>query len=60
MQIKSLMANLISQQYGIKDYLDIKNLDENSPEKVRNKLIEKIEKEIEDDYKVHSAITHYK
>lgn len=60
MKIKSLMANQISKQYGVKDYLNISNLDEHSPENVRNKLIEKINKEIEDDYKVHSAITHYK
>lgn len=59
-QIKALMANQISKIYGIEDYLKESNLDEKFDSDTKNRLIEKINKEIEDDYKVHSAITHYK
>ena len=59
-QIKALMANHISKFYGLKTYLNEKNLDEKFDYGIKNKLIEKIKKEIDDDYKVHSAITHYK
>lgn len=59
-QIKALMANHISKVYGIKDYLMEDNLDDRIDGVVKNSLIEKINKEIEADYKVHSAITHYK
>lgn len=59
-QIKALMANQISKIYGIEDYLKESNLDDKFDSNIKNRLIEKIKKEIEDDYKVHSAITHYK
>ena len=59
-QMKALMANQISKVYGIEDYLNENNLDEMFDSNTKCKLIEKINKEIEDDYKVHSAITHYK
>lgn len=59
-QIKSLMANQIAKQYGIEKYLDINLLDDIVREDVKEKIIERINKEIDDDYKVHSAITHYK
>lgn len=59
-QIKALMANQISKIYGIEDYLKESNLDEKFDSDTKNRLIEKINKEIEDDYKVHFAITHYK
>lgn len=59
-QIKALMSNHISKVYGIEDYLIENNLDENFDLDTKNKLIERINKEIEADYKVHSAITHYK
>ena len=58
--IKSLIANQISKEYGIIDYLNISNLDENSDYKSKIKLINKINDEIDDDYKVHTAVTHYK
>lgn len=59
-QIKSLMANQISKVYGIQDYLKDSNLDEQFDIETKNKLIERINNDIEDEYKVHSAIMHYK
>lgn len=59
-QIKSLIANQVAKQYGIEKYLDISLLDDTVGDGVKEKLIERINKEIDDDYKVHSAITHYK
>lgn len=59
-QIKSLMANQISKIYGIQDYLKESNLDEQFDIETKNKLIERINNDIEDEYKVHSAIMHYK
>lgn len=59
-QIKALMANHISKVYGIQDYLNESNLDNSVDGDIKNSLIERINKEIEADYKAHSAITHYK
>lgn len=59
-QIKALMANHISKVYGIQDYLNESNLDDSVDGDIKNSLIERINKEIEADYKVHSTITHYK
>lgn len=59
-QIKALMANQIAKIYGIQDYLKESNLDDSFDSDTKNKLIERINKEIEEDYKVHSAIAHYK
>lgn len=59
-QIKALMANHISKVYGIQDYLKESSLDDSVDVDIKNSLIERINKEIEADYKVHSAITHYK
>lgn len=59
-QIKALMANRIAEQYGIETYLNIETLDDFVDDDIKGKLIERINKEIDDDYKVHSAITHYK
>jgi abortive infection bacteriophage resistance protein len=59
-QIKALMANHISKVYGIQDYLKESSLDDSVDFDIKNSLIERINKEIEADYKVHSAITHYK
>lgn len=59
-QIKALMANHISKLYGIKDYLKVSNLDSNFNIDIKNKLIERINKEIDNECGVHSAITHYK
>lgn len=57
--IKSLIANTISNKYGLQDYLDINNLDNNANNEVKEKIIDKINDEIKRNYKVHSAITHY-
>ncbi len=58
--IKSLLANHLASIYGIDYYLDINNLDGNASIKVRKKLIDKINNEINKNYGVHLAITHYK
>lgn len=58
--IKSLMANTIAEKYGIKTYLKIENLDENANNELLAECIEKIQKEIKDNYIKHPAIKHYK
>lgn len=58
--IKSLMANQISKNYGLVNYLTIDNLDTKSPVETKEKLINKINEEINHNYNIHSAITHYK
>lgn len=58
--IKSLIANIIAEQYGVENYLKLENFDEQANEEFKNNLIECVNKEIEDNYKKHSAIKHYK
>lgn len=58
--IKSLTANIIAEQYGVENYLKSENFDEQANEEFKNNLIECVNKEIEDNYKKHSAIKHYK
>ena len=58
--IKSLMSNHISKIYGIDKYLCLNNLDDKVKTEVKNKLIDKINKEISHNYGIHHAITHYK
>lgn len=58
--VKSLIANIIAEKYGIKEYLKIENFDENADKDFINSLIESVNKEIEDNYQKHSAIKHYK
>lgn len=57
---KSLMANQISKNYGLVNYLTIDNLDTKSSVETKEKLINKINEEINHNYNIHSAITHYK
>ena len=57
--IKSIMANQISKVYGIKDYLSISNWDTSINNDIKENLLNKINNEIEKDYKVHTAVTHY-
>lgn len=57
--IKSIMANQISKVYGIKDYLNISNWDTSINNDIKENLLSKINNEIEKDYKVHTAVTHY-
>lgn len=59
-QIKSLMANQIAKVYGIDNYLDKNNLDDNASDELKEKLIERINKDIDEEYKIHLAIIHYK
>lgn len=58
--IKSLMANTISEEYGIVEYLKAEKLDTKADENIINDFIEKVEKEIDDNYIKHPAIKHYK
>lgn len=58
--IKSLMANILAKEYGVEEYLKAENLDTTANENVINDFIEKIEKEIDDNYIKHPAIKHYK
>lgn len=58
--IKSLMANILAEEYGVEEYLKAENLDTTANENVINDFIEKIEKEIDDNYIKHPAIKHYK
>ena len=58
--IKSLMANTISEKYGIQDYLKLENFDEKANKDFINTLIEGIKNEINDNYNKHTAIKHYK
>lgn len=57
--IKSIMANQISKIYGIKDYLNISNWDDGINTDIKENLLKKINNEIEKDYNVHTAVTHY-
>lgn len=58
--IKSLMSNHISNIYGVDDYLNANNLDNKANLMVRKKLIDKINEDINHNYGIHLAITHYK
>lgn len=57
--IKSIMANQISKTYGIKNYLEIANLDPNIKNDIKEVLLAKINNEIKKEYNVHNAVTHY-
>ena len=57
--IKSIMANQISKVYGIKNYLDASNWDNSISDDIKENLFKKINNEIEKDYNVHTAVTHY-
>ena len=58
--IKSLMSNTLAKQYGIQNYLNSSNFDDNINKNSINIFIKKIEKEIDDNYIKHPAIKHYK
>lgn len=58
--IKSLMSNTLAEKYGVEDYLKLENFDDNANEELVTVFIEKIEKEIDDNYIKHPAIKHYK
>ena len=54
------MANQISKIYGLKDYLDVNNLDDKASLAKKENIINRINDEIDHNYNVHSAVTHYK
>lgn len=58
--IKSLIANTLAEEYGVEEYLKYEYLDNTANETVVNDFIDKIEKEIDDNYIKHPAIKHYK
>ena len=58
--VKSLMANIMAEKYGIEEYLKLENFNENADEDFIKKLIESVNKEIDDNYNKHSTIKHYK
>lgn len=58
--IKSLIANIISEKYGIKNYLKLENFDEKANADLKSSLLENINKEIHDNYNKHTAIKHYR
>ena len=60
MVIKSLISNMISEKYGIKNYLNRACFDSKADTKLIQKMINSLEEEINDNYGKHSAITHYK
>lgn len=57
--IKSLLAEILSSKYGIKDYLIVNNFDDAVDEMVIQKLIDKINEEIDKQYGKQEALTHY-
>lgn len=60
--IKTKIANLFAEKYGLENYLDINNFDlknDNSNLEYIEKLIEEIKKEIVKGNGKHDAITHY-
>ena len=57
--IKSVMANQISKVYGVKDYLNTSNWDASINTDIKENLLKKINNEIEKDYNIHTAVTHY-
>lgn len=60
--IKTKIANLFAEKYGLEDYLNINNFDlkdDNSNLKHTEKLIEEIKNEIDKGNGKHDAIIHY-
>ena len=60
--IKTKIANLFAEKYGLEDYLNINNFDlkdDNSNLEHIEKLIEEIKNEIDKGNSKHDAITHY-
>lgn len=60
LMIRNLLGNQISKVYGIKDYLSINNLDNRVKLEFKEKIIERINKSIDESYEIHNAITHYR
>lgn len=58
--VKSLIANTISEKYGVKDYLNYDCFDQNAGKDSIDKIIFDIDGAIEKNYGKHAAINHYK
>lgn len=58
--VKALIANTVSEKYGIKEYLIYNCFDPNINQDVIDEMILKIDDEISKNYGKHAAITHYK
>lgn len=58
--IRNLLGNQISKVYSINDYLNVNKLDDKVKLETKEKIIEKINKSINESYGMHNAITHYK
>lgn len=58
--IKSLVANTISEKYGIKDYLKYSCFDQSVDKDYIDKIILGINEVIDKNYGKHTAISHYK
>jgi len=57
--IKSLMANILAEEYGIENYLKLGHFDTDVDEELVKDFILKIEKELDDNYIKHQAVKHY-
>lgn len=57
--IKSLLAETISEKYGIQNYLVVDNFDNSVNNSIIEESIEKIKEEIEKQKGKHEALTHY-
>lgn len=57
--IKSLLAEVISSKYGIKDYLMVNNFDNSVNSSIIQESIDKINEEIDKQNGKHEALTHY-
>lgn len=57
--LKSQISEILSSQYGVKEYLIIDNFDERIDSSIINTIIEKINMEIHNQIGKHEAITHY-
>lgn len=58
--VKSLISNVVSEKYGIEDYLKYSCFDQNANKDSIDKMIMSINEEIDKNYGKHAAISHYK
>lgn len=58
--LKGKISQILSINYGIKDYLNKNNLDKNLDDKIINKLLDKINNDIAIRYAKHDAFKNYK
>ena len=59
LKIRGIMSNVIAKNYGIKNYFNKYNFDENAKEKDINNIVASINEEINKNKGKHPAITHY-